>query len=458
MSGAAAPQSPNSRDKAVPEEIPRIELSHVPLREAIRNLARQADVNYILDSALSGRWRGKDGKPADEPELTFVWRNLTAQDALRKVLKDNRLEMVENPGTSVARIVAAGKRVDRKPAEPLAMGPEEKLPVIVLNNMTVLDAVTHLAGQAHLIPTLDPKISAVCFELVLDQPVSVRWEHLTANQALAALFENYGLFLDRGPDGKSARLCVDAEMEAEVNKLAAAREALNSRGGSGTNPLWPEQALYHQLTSEATCVRALNKVLKTPDEFSAGLLFVSCSVALRLHRLEDAGFLFYAGNIRTEFDKALFPPVVGSGGASPLVVLGMLQVEQGTRLSPALMGEPKLFAKVTARVKSWKPRVPSGFEPGWDYSKKGNEKQAEAVMETTRNEIVSQLGDLSRLLQDDAYFAAFKTAQDYHLRAADESTRPSAESYQSACQAMEQIEKEKRIVGFAAAIKSGVPR
>ena len=77
-------------------------------------------------------------------------------------------------------------------------------------------------------------------------------------------------------------------------------------------------------------------------------------------------------------------------------------------------------------------------------------------MAETRKEIVSQLGDLSMLLQDAGYFAAFKTAQDYNLKA--ESNRPTKAAYDSACQAMEQIEKEKRIVGFAAAIKSGIVR
>ena len=456
-SGWPAPPSGNSREKAPPDEIPRVEMSHVPLREAIRNLARQAELNYILDPALSGPWRGRDGKLVDEPELTFQWRNLTALDALRKVLKDHHLEMVENPVTSVTRIVPAGKRAERKGAEQLTISAGESIPLVVIDDLPLLAGITRLASQAHLIPTLDAEISPVCFEMVLEQAVSVRWQNITASQALTALFDNYGLLLKLGPDGKSARICIDPETEAEVKKLAAARNGPNSHAGPGSAPSWPEEDLYHQLTSESKSNRALNRVLKTPEEFSAGILCVSSSVALRLHRLEDAGFLFYAGQIRAEFDKALFPPI-GRGGDNPLVALGVLRVQLGNRLSPALMAEPQLFARVSAKVKSWKPRVPPGFEPGWDYSRKGNLKQAEGAMADTRTEIVSQLGELSMLLQDATYFAAFKTAQDYNLKVAGESSRPTKAAYDSACQAMEQVEKEKQIVGFAAAIKSGVAR
>ena len=361
--------------------------------------------------------------------------------------------MVENPATSVTRIIPAGKRVERTPADVVASHAEERMPLVVIDDLSLLAAITRLSGQAHLIPTLNAQISAVCFEAVFEQTVSFRWQNITASQALAALLDNYGLVLKLGPDGKSARICLEPETEAEAQKIVAARTPHS--GVSGSPQTWPEEDLCHQLTSEAKPIRALARVLKTPEEFSAGILYISCSAALRLDRLEDAGFLYYAAHIRSEFDKALFPPI-GSGGDSPLVTLGVLQAQLGSRLSPALMAKPQLFARVSARVRSWKPRVLPGFEPGWDYSKKGNVKQAEGVMADTRQEIVSQLGDLSALLQNPAYFAAFKTAQDYNLRFPDESHRPTKEAYESACQAMEQVEKEKKVVGFAAAIKGGM--
>ncbi len=450
--GQAAPQPATPQGKAAPNVIPRVEMNHVPLRTCIKEIARQAGINYILDPSLTGHWRASDGKLIDEPEVTFQWPNVTAQDALKRVLKEHQLQMVENPSTTVARILPADRRVEEKPADQVPNGAQDKLPLIALEDMGLLDAITRLAGQAHIIPTLDPKISAACFDVVLEQVVSVRWENISPRQALAALFDNYGLLLEMGADRKSARICIKPETEVEAQKLATVRNPLQT---SRANPSWPEENIYHQLTSEQTCLKALNRVVKNSGDFSAGILYMSCSVALRLHRLEDAGFLFYAANIRTEFDKALFPPV-GKRGDNPLIALGLLQTEMGNRLSPALMSEPQLFARVAAKVKSWKPRVPSGFEPGWDYSRKTNEKQAEGVMAEARKEVVAQLSDLSRLLQDATYFAAFKIAQDYNLKAPNESGRPTKSAYDAACQTMEQIERQKQIVGFAAAIKSTI--
>jgi hypothetical protein len=242
--------------------------------------------------------------------------------------------------------------------------------------------------------------------------------------------------------------------ETDVKKPVPARNVIETGEAPAANESWPEEGLYLQLTSgEPKSSRALKRVLKTPGEFSAAILYVGCGAAFRLQRLEDAGFLLYVAHIRAEFDYALFPPI-GTGEDNPLLALHALHVELGTVLSPALMAEPKSFAQVLTRVKAWQPRVPPGFKPGWEYSKKGSEKQAERAMADARKDLVAQLSDFSTLLQDAAYFAAFKTVQDYNLKVADESGRPTKEAYESACHAMEQIEKEKSIVGFAASFKS----
>jgi len=214
-SGWTAQQAASQREKLSPDTVSRIELDHVRLRDAIRNLARQVELNYILDSTLTGRWRSKEGKPQDEPELTVQWRNLTLPEALKKVLHDYHLEMVENPQTSVARIIPAGKRNERKTPLPAVPEAGEKIPVVVLDEVAVLDAVTRFASQAHLIPTLDPNISATCFEMVLERPVSVHWENITAYQALAALFDSYGLIMECGSYVISDRHCLQLVMIAD---------------------------------------------------------------------------------------------------------------------------------------------------------------------------------------------------------------------------------------------------
>ena len=60
----------NLREDELTNGAPVIEMTDIPLRDAIRNLARQAELNYILDPHLAGRWMGPDGKPNQEPSLT----------------------------------------------------------------------------------------------------------------------------------------------------------------------------------------------------------------------------------------------------------------------------------------------------------------------------------------------------------------------------------------------------
>jgi hypothetical protein len=217
-----------------------------------------------------------------------------------------------------------------------------------------------------------------------------------------------------------------------------------------------EGTLYGQLTTNeapsSVSISALDRVLKTSDEFSAAILYTASSVAFREKRLDDAGFLLYIARFRARFDKALFPPT-GTGGNSPLLALAALQQEVGAVVNPAIMAEPKTYAKVADRVRSWTPKVPSGYHPGWDYSAKGSEKQAEEATAANRKETIEHMTGLSQLLLDRSYFAAFKTVQDHNLKRAGETKGPSDEAYDVAVSTIQRIEKEKGITGVGTALK-----
>lgn len=222
-----------------------------------------------------------------------------------------------------------------------------------------------------------------------------------------------------------------------------------SRAQSGS-----EQALFGQLiTNEvAVSISALDRVVKTPEEFSAGMLYGACGVAFGEKRLEDAGFFLYVARFRSRFDSALFPPV-GTGGNNPMLALAATHQELGSVVNPALMREPKSYANVLTRVKSWKPKVTSTYEPGWEYAKKGSEAQAEQAVAVNQKEFIEHMSGLSTLLLDDAYFSAFKIVQDFNLKPISDPKRSSKEAYDAAIKTMERIEKDKGIEGIAAVIK-----
>ena len=59
-----------------------------------------------------------------------------------------------------------------------------------------------------------------------------------------------------------------------------------------------ESELLEKLNDEQDSAAALETVLKTPDKFSALVLYFSAGVAFSEKRLEDSGFLSAAGQLR----------------------------------------------------------------------------------------------------------------------------------------------------------------
>jgi len=78
---------------------------------------------------------------------------------------------------------------------------DEIVPLIVIDDVPLTDAVRNLARQSNLNFQFDPRISST------NQPnVSIRFENVSAQEALLAVLDNYNLKLDRDPRAKIARI------------------------------------------------------------------------------------------------------------------------------------------------------------------------------------------------------------------------------------------------------------
>jgi type II secretory pathway component GspD/PulD (secretin) len=84
--------------------IPLIVMDDVPLTDAIKNLARQAGLNYMLDPKIGYGQPGPDGKPTPQPSVSIRWENVTAEQALNALLNNYSLQLLEDPKTKIARI------------------------------------------------------------------------------------------------------------------------------------------------------------------------------------------------------------------------------------------------------------------------------------------------------------------------------------------------------------------
>ena len=74
----------------------------------------------------------------------------------------------------------------------LAVPQDEIIPLIEMENVRLPDALRQMGRKARLNVILDPRLSTPPFNEIT---VSIRWENVTAREALMALLENYDLVL-----------------------------------------------------------------------------------------------------------------------------------------------------------------------------------------------------------------------------------------------------------------------
>ena len=96
-----------AKTNAATEIVPLIVIDDVPLLDAVKNLARQAGLNYLPDPKLS--------TVTNQPNVTMRLVDVTAQDALLAVLETYGLQIVQDPRIKVARITVK----DPKQEDPL---------------------------------------------------------------------------------------------------------------------------------------------------------------------------------------------------------------------------------------------------------------------------------------------------------------------------------------------------
>ena len=105
--GDAGAPAANAAPAAAPQPggiIPLIVMDDVPLTDAIKNLARQAGLNYMLDPKVAFGQIGPDGKPAPQPTVSIRWENVSAEQALTALLGNYNLQLMEDPKSKIARV------------------------------------------------------------------------------------------------------------------------------------------------------------------------------------------------------------------------------------------------------------------------------------------------------------------------------------------------------------------
>ena len=194
--------------------VPIIAIDDVPFSDALKNVARQMNLNYILDPRVPGGTYGV-GRLAPEPTVRVRWTNLTLHTALSNLLKEHKLTMVTNPATSVARIAPLYRGVKPVPASQVGTNAGAVIPLMIMEQVSLPEAIRKLAEAAQIDVSLDPNVRlSGLFDP--EGTVSIRWEKITARQALAALLDNYDLELIEDPATASPRITLKAQDETRA--------------------------------------------------------------------------------------------------------------------------------------------------------------------------------------------------------------------------------------------------
>jgi type II secretory pathway component GspD/PulD (secretin) len=103
-----------------------------------------------------------------------------------------------------ATVVNARENETAAPAEtPAAAKTDETVPLIVIDDVPLTDAIRNLARQSNLNFQFDPRVTTS------NQPnVSIRFENVSAHEALQAVLDNYSLALIKEPKSRIARITI----------------------------------------------------------------------------------------------------------------------------------------------------------------------------------------------------------------------------------------------------------
>jgi hypothetical protein len=214
--------------------VPAIELSSVPLSQAIKSLARNAGVNYLIAPLVLNEWAA-----SAEPLITFKVKNATAKDVLVRLLGLHKLALVEDPVSGIALIVPARHAADSQYdglSQSAALAHTNLIPLIEFDDVPITTTIEHLARQDGINYLIDPRVTRMWSETGEPQ-LSFRLENVTCWSTLQRMLSLQGLVLADEPALHAALITFANEPapapDASLIDLAA------GPAGAATNEIIP---------------------------------------------------------------------------------------------------------------------------------------------------------------------------------------------------------------------------
>lgn len=187
-------------------------------------------------------------------------------------------------------------------------------------------------------------------------------------------------------------------------------------------PAMPGRAMVERVSSqaEASSEADCDAALASAETRNAEALFVGSNVCGRFARTEDAIFLTLVAQARALADMSLVVPsdlpepnadgVVDMSNTPP-PPMGVIDLWSFIYAYGGGAGPTEFYRDVAntdrlfARLRSWTPLRPDGYNPGWENSREQSASDYAASISANIEHRIDQLTPLAVLYRDDVYYA-----------------------------------------------------
>lgn len=218
-----------------------------------------------------------------------------------------------------------------------------------------------------------------------------------------------------------------------------------------SSQVWRWQGSSRQLTLPGTSTQqkqTLAKVLARTDTTEVTALLLAANSALKLKRVEDAGFLYHAAQVRRAQDLARFPPL---DAETPwLQRIDALRVDTGRQVGTALLDAPQAYGRVAKRLAGWHCETRKDYLPAWRARRQLPDGDCRALS----RERARALQQIATLMDIPRYAEAARLARYYLNGSASVRDLPGLrDQYQGALEEMRRIERSKGLDGLSARMR-----
>lgn len=200
----------------------------------------------------------------------------------------------------------------------------------------------------------------------------------------------------------------------------------------------------HLAGTPAQQKKALDSVLSQTAEAETTSMLLAANTALKLKRLEDAGFLYNAAQVRRSADLARFPPLPAE--RDWLQRIDALRIESGNHINTRLLDDPASYARVVRRLSRWSCDTGKGYLPSW----RSQRQNSDSDCRTIAKQRVQAMQDVATLMAIPEYAEAAQLAKYYVTSSASVRNLPGLRArYQKALAEMQRIEQDKDLKGLS---------